>query len=226
MPRKKRSLKNPYCKRSRLKKHEFEALVNTYFAEITGLQTRKDTQFGYALIAWTKGRGKGYKRLSLQAISYYFKKMGQCIWERFVLEWNPEFENLDVFNDLLSLIYEEKEAVSSHYKEFYNSLNKSPLFINAHKIKRSIVFYLLSSRSKVIKGFKKDSFYLEFSRIFFLCLTMSNEDIKFISIYDSTLPEERDTLPDNPFEGKQFLPLNVSVRASRFFLDTLKQNPM
>jgi hypothetical protein len=45
------------------------------------------------------------------------------------------------------------------------------------------MFYLLSSRSKAIKGFKKNKFYLEFSRIFFICAVIDANEIKLPSIY-------------------------------------------
>jgi hypothetical protein len=45
------------------------------------------------------------------------------------------------------------------------------------------MFYLLSRRSKVIRGFKEGKFYLEFSRVFFICAVIDMENIELPTIY-------------------------------------------
>ena len=140
MPRKEWISKNPYCKRSKLTKQEFETLSFYYFTEVNFGYTRRDC---YILFCDTFSENK--KTLSHQAFGRYFEKISQYIWDNFIIEPHPLFLEEDVFDDLLEMLYGKSEKISS-YKGLYNSLDEFPLYINADNIAGSLMFYLLQKR--------------------------------------------------------------------------------
>ncbi|GAB6906261.1 hypothetical protein JCM12296A_20960 [Desulfosarcina cetonica] len=158
-------------------------MVYYYFAEVIEKFPRDKIRYLFTMTSWLKEEERTQDPPTRQAISRNFDKIGQYIWDSFIVDLHPSFKEEDVFDDLLDLIYEKITAISS-YIEFYNSLNDFPLYVNSENITGSMFFYLLSSRSKAIRGYKKDKFYLEFSRAFFICAAIDTNKTKLSSIYD------------------------------------------
>lgn len=52
-------------------------------------------------------------------------------------------------------------------------------------LKSSLLFYLLWKRSKIVKGFKRDKFYLEVSRGLYICSVIELNKISLQSIYSA-----------------------------------------
>lgn len=91
------------------------------------------------------------KIISKQALGNYFGQIGQYIWDKIIYIVYPEIQEENVSDELLDLLYEKTGKVSSKI----NFLESSPLKINKNNIEGSLLFYLFSNRSKVIKGYKK-----------------------------------------------------------------------
>ena len=205
MPRKEWIPRNPYCKKSKLTESDFKTLSFYYFTEVIFGYTRKD-----CYILFCDKHSEDTESLSHQAFGRYFEKISQYIWDRFVVDLHPSFLEEDVFDDLLGMLYGNIDKISS-YKELYNSLDDFPLYINADNIAGSLMFYLLQKRSKVIRGFKKEKFYLEFSRVYFLCSAIKKMQLPLKSIYAAT---DRDKIA------------KICWASSRYLLNFLKKNPM
>lgn len=184
MPRRERVQKNPYLKRSRLDKRQFEALVYYYFAEVLHSYSRDECRMRFTV---TIGGAKGQriKILTRQSIGRYFERISQYIWDICIADRFQPFLEKNAFDDLLGLIYGKKQKLSSHRK-LYEAFEFLDMNGNADNITNTFFFFLLSERSKAIRGFKKDKFYLEFSRVFFICLAIYTSDFKFQSIYSAT----------------------------------------
>lgn len=185
MPMKGVVIKNPYCKRSKLTKKQFENLVYYYFAEIIDQIPRDKIRYLFMMTDWSREEERTQRPFTRQAIGSNFDKISQYIWDTKIVNSNPLFQEEDVFDDLLDLIYEKKEEddVSSKYLELYIGLGNLSYNPNKDIFISSLMFHLLSSRSKAIKGFNDKKFYLEFSRIVFICLTIDALKIKLPSIY-------------------------------------------
>lgn len=121
-------------------------------------------------------------KLSKKSINSYFNKMSQYIWDRFVVGLHPMYQEKGVFDDLLGMIYERKNSISS--RELTSEIFKHfPFFIIDNRVASSLMFYLLSRRSKVVRGFARSTFHLEFSRVFFVCVCVELTDVELRSIY-------------------------------------------
>lgn len=159
-------------------------LVYFYFWELNHQYTRGWVWYYYSRTKDANFEHAGY-RLSKQGIGRYFHKLGQYIWDNFIVDLHPALREEDVFDELLDLIYGRIHIISS-YRELYDSFNNFPLYTNADKIMNSLFFYLLSTRSRGIRGFKREKFYLEFSRVYFICKTIEETQTKFRSVYELT----------------------------------------
>lgn len=151
------------------------------------------------------------KPISKESLNNYFNKMGQYIWERSIVDLHPSFKEKDVFNDLIDLIYGKIDKINSYRNLFYEFLSGFPLFINENNIIRSFMFFLLSNRSKVTRGFSNDTFYLEFSRVYFICEVIKKFKIKKRSIY---IMEEADKLDE------------IAFTSMVYFVSKLLEDPM
>ncbi len=180
MPRKEWVPQNPYCRRSKLDEDEFNDVMASYFLELLQSHTRDYFREYTANTSWQTWHRQ--KLPTRQAIGRYYEKISQYIWERFIVCHNPIFEKEDAFDELIDLVYEKTNKISN-YDELYHSFNDFPFYIKKDKITRSLMFHLLSSRSKIIRGFKREVFYLEFSRVFFMCAVIETLNIEFQSIY-------------------------------------------
>lgn len=79
------------------------------------------------------------------------------------------------------------------------------------KISRTLMFHLLSQRSKKVRGFKKDSFYLEFSRIFFIRFELFRMNYNPLSLYS--------------INDREAIKL-INIRVRRRFMSFLTHYPM
>ncbi len=93
------------------------------------------------------------KPITIKSFNSNFSRIGQCIWERFIVGLHSSFQEEDVFDDLIDLIYGKTEQISSHQDLYFNFLGNYPLFLTEENIFRSMMFHLLSKRSKVTRGF-------------------------------------------------------------------------
>jgi len=164
MPRKKWDQKNPYCRRSKLSKEAFEKLILFYFMEVTSGCSRSSC-------VQLLGAGQGGVKLSRQSMSKYFDRIGQYIWDNMILPTDPLYQDITVLDELLDFVYGKIDEVSEKHNIAYKYLDDLP--VNAKDfdipVQRTLMFHLLLKRSKALKGFPKNQFYLEFSRIFFIC---------------------------------------------------------
>lgn len=151
------------------------------------------------------------KPVTIESIGSNFNKMGKYIWENFIVDLHPLFRKEDVFDGLIDLIYEKTNKISSYQVLFYEFLNSFPLYINEENIEHSQMFYLLSKRSKVTRGFKKETFYLEFSRIYFICEVIEKYKIKLQKLSSVEDVEKLD---------------EIVFAATMYFLSKLIENPM
>ncbi len=151
------------------------------------------------------------KPISKESFNNYFNRIGQCIWERFIVGLHPSFQEEDVFDDLMDFIYQKIDKISSYRELFFNFLSGYPLYLNEKKIIRSLMFHLLENRSKVTRGFSKDTFYLEFSRVYFICEVIEKYKVN------------RQSLDSVKEVGKMD---EIVFKATIFLLSKLVENPM
>ncbi len=88
-----------------------------------------------------------------------------------IVTTDPLYKNKDVLDELLQYMYGEIDEISSRYNVAYKFLESTPVKVKAPNIRvqRTLMYYLLEKRSKALKGFPKGKFYLEFSRVFYVC---------------------------------------------------------
>jgi len=233
MPRKKWVLKNALWKGSKLNDFQFNILVHCYFYEVTHNITRKMALLYYLTVApVTLGTDRidlmfiGDK-LSKQTMGKYFSKFGQHIWDNFFLTDCPELDGKsDIFDDLLDLIYGKIDELPNTQNILHQQIDLLlSYFEDNSNFTSSLMFHLLRNRSKVIKGYKKDTFYLELSRVTWVCFAIhfmkENRGIDYSSIY---------SVNDKEFEG-YFSPgggvtmaFEISEMATRLFLGSLYRN--
>lgn len=200
MPRKSWPLKNQYCKRCKLTEEEFERLVENYFREATTgakreyyiYPDRRRTKNYHEMLRKSWATGTNYRetpigRITRQVSGRYYKKLGDYIWNNFVVKGCAGYENEGIFDDLISLIYGGDYTDSFEECELYKCLQKGPFYINKKKpLINSLLFYLLLNRTRMAKGIKKEHFYLEFSRIYFICAISKDTKVNLSSIYTAT----------------------------------------
>jgi hypothetical protein len=151
------------------------------------------------------------KPISKEAFNTYFNRIGQCVWDRFIVPLHPSFQEEDVFDDLLGMIYEKAEKIVLYQELFYEALDAPPLHINKRNLSSSLMFHLISNRSKVVRGFKRETFHLEFSRVFFICEIIDRYNVKTKSIYSTEEVEKLD---------------EIVFKATMLFLSELSESPM
>ena len=151
------------------------------------------------------------KPLSIESFSDNFNRIGQCIWDRFIVGLHPLFQEDDVFDDFIDLIYDKKNKISSYREFYYDFLNSFPLYLNEKHIFHSQMFDLLSKRSKVTRGFKKDTFYLEFSRVYFICEVIEKYDVRLKKLNSVKDVEKMD---------------EIVFKATVYLLSKLLESPM
>lgn len=72
------------------------------------------------------------------------------------------------------MIYGKTDKVSFRYDIVRRFLETIPLTVKETEIpvQRTLLFHLLLGRSKATMGFPRERFYLEFSRVFFVCAVL------------------------------------------------------
>lgn len=164
MPRKQWEQKNPYCWRSKLTKEAFERLVYNYFMEVAagGNRNKYVHQMKSGMNAFP---------ITRQTMSRYFDMIGQYIWDNMILPTDPLYADEDALDPLLEFVYGNVDEVPEKYNVIYKYLDDLP--VNSKDldlpVQRTLMFHLLLQRSKALRGYSRKHFYLEFSRIFFMC---------------------------------------------------------
>ena len=179
MPRTHWVPKNPYCRRSKLTKDSFEKLVHMYFMEVINNRTRSQC------VEMLKWGADGFD-ITRQSMSKYFDKIGQLIWDNFIMPTDPLYKSDDVLDELLDFVYGKINKVSHRHNIAYKFLEDSPRNIKDPNtpVQRTLMFHLLLERTKVIRGYPENQFYLEFSRAFFICSSLEASGINVKSNYE------------------------------------------
>ena len=240
MPRRKWTPKNPYCRNSRLDQKCFEKLVECYIHEAFSF-SREYSYLLFKALVYTENKAevRGFLEQELSSSSSsetefrnniitqhsfnkYFEKIGNHLWRTFVDPKSALFQKRETaFEELLDLIYEKIDKISNS-SELFDFLVGTPLKINKDNISRSLMFHLLSQRSKVTRGFITDRFYLEFIRVFFICRVILTIKLQLKSIYSIIWPPLSPTknYPDDVEI------VRIQAAAESTLLDFLKKFPM
>lgn len=207
MPRKQWISKNPYCRNSRLDKSSFEKIVDSYIHEAFSF-SRYSSYLLFLALLHTEDRAEVKRILkeltslssseltsrenviTQRSFNNYFERIGNHLWSAFVDPKSDFAQHQETaFDELLDLIYEKTDKVSDSI-ELFSFFGSSPLNIKQSNIASSLLFYLLYQRSKVVRGFAKEKFYLEFIRIFFICTVIEKIQVDLKSIYSITWPPQ------------------------------------
>ncbi len=172
MPRKQWDQKNPYCRRSKLTKEAFEHVVLHYFIEVTSGRTRD------VYVQQLKSGANGFS-ITRQTLSRYFDMIGQYIWDNMIVPTDPEYEDKHALDPLLDFVYGKIERLPRNYNLLYRYMDDFPVKAKHPDlpVQRTLMFHLLLQRSKTLRGFSKKQFYLEFSRIFFMCFVVEQKGL-------------------------------------------------
>ena len=240
MPRKEWVPKNPYCRNSRLDERSFEKLVDCYIHEAFSF-SREYSYLLFNALAHTEDRAEARKFLEQKlelvhssgsefrssiitkhSFNKYFEKIGNHLWRTFVNPKSELFQKRETaFDELLELIYEKIDKIFNS-PELFDFFNESPLNINRDNIASSLMFYLLSQRSRVMRGFITDRFYLEFIRIYFICRVVKTIKLGLKSIYSIIWPPLSFT--ENYPDDVEIV--RIQAAAKVILLDFLKECPM
>lgn len=117
-----------------------------------------------------------------KTVNNYFKRLSQYLWDKFVENLSPEHLKEDAFDDILNLLHGKIDQLPDD--KIFNML----LIVLSPKedkknVAKSIMYHLLSNRSKAIKGFKKETFHLEYIRAYFICSVIKTSNIQLNSLY-------------------------------------------
>ena len=139
----------------------------TYFMEVTSGRTR-DTY-----VQQLKSGANGFS-ITRQTLSRYFDMIGQYIWDNMIVPTDPEYEDKHALDPLLDFIYAKIDCLPEKYSIIYRYMDDLPVKPKHPDlpVQRTLMFHLLLQRSKTLRGFSKKQFYLEFSRIFFMCVVV------------------------------------------------------
>ena len=167
VPRKQWDQKNPYCFRSKLTKEAFEHLAFTYFMEVTSGGNRSK------YVHHLKSGANGFS-ITRQTLSKYFDMIGQYIWDNMIVPTHSKYKEKNVLDPLMDFVYGKIEHLPQEYNILYKYMDDMPAKSEDPDlpVQRTLMFHLLLQRSKTLRGFQKRQFYLEFSRIFFMCLVV------------------------------------------------------
>lgn len=240
MPRKYWVPKNPYCRNSRLDEKCFEKLVDCYIHEVFS-SSRKENYLLFKVLVSTENKSEvrgilerdltslhpsdpAFKnnKITLHSFNKYFEKIGDHLWRCFVDPKSELFQKREAaFEELLDLIYEKTDKIYNS-SELFDFIGSSPLGLNKENIIGSLMFYLLSERSKVVRGFIKEKFYLEFIRMYFVCRVIKTTKVGLKSIYSIVWPPLSYT--ENYPDDVEIV--RIQAAAKVVLLDFLKECPM
>jgi len=104
---------------------------------------------------------------------------------------DPIYKGKNVLDELLQYMYGEIDEISSRYNVAYKFLESTPVKVMTPNIRaqRTLMYFLLERRSKMLKGFPKGKFYLEFSRVFYVCMMVQGLGVN-VKIHDSFFKKE------------------------------------
>lgn len=179
-----RPAKNPYCRRSKLSREQFEKIAYFYFLEITNGWSR------HACMDMLKAGDEGAK-LSRQSISLYFDAIGDFLWEHVVVASDPRFADKTRLDNLLAYLYAKKSRTLSNPYDLVEMFLRSvpierivPKDGKAKEFLKNVLIELLDRRSSVTRGFSDDQFHREVARAGFVCVALEARGVKLKSIED------------------------------------------
>lgn len=183
MPRTLWEAKNPYCRRSKLTKAQFEKVTYFYFLEITNGWSRHAC--AELLLAGEEG-----SKLSRQSISLYFDAIGDFLWEHVVAAADPHYRDKTRLDGLFAYIYGPADTLTEPYDLVEAFLRSVPLpetkagSGKKDNFQRNLLIELLKRRSDVTRGFAGDQFHREVARAVFVCAAIEARGMKLKSIED------------------------------------------
>lgn len=105
------------------------------------------------------------------------------IWDNMIIPTDPSLRNGEEIEKLRLFLYErtEKTNVNEGVIAKYFQDISTEAYDHAEPFMRSLMYHLLLTRSKKARGFSKKTFYLEFSRVFFICAVAKGKSMKFVN---------------------------------------------
>lgn len=176
MPRPYWEAKNPYCRRSKLTKAQFEKVSYFYFLEATnGWSRHACAEF---LMAGEEG-----SKLSRQSISLYFDAIGDFLWEHIVVAADPLYADKTRLEGLFAYLYDSADTLTEPY-DLVETFLRSAQIENStpEDFHRNVLILLLKKRSDVTRGFADDQFHREVARAVFVCAAVEARGVKLTSI--------------------------------------------
>lgn len=210
MPRTTWEAKNPYCRRSKLTKEQFETVSYFYFLEITAGMSR------HACVEMLLAGEEGSK-LSRQSISLYFDAIGDFLWEHVIVASDPRTADKTRLDGLFAYLYGPAATLTESYDFVETFLRSVPLERSASrpsapdKFQRDVLIELLKKRSNVTRGLAGDQFHREVARAVFVCATIEARGLRLTSVKDFfTYPRVKE----------------IARLAWTILLDTLERHPL
>ncbi len=210
MPRPYWEAKNPYCRRSKLTKAQFEKVSYFYFLEVTAGMSRHAC--ADMILAGEEG-----SKLSRQSISLYFDAIGDFLWEHVIVASDPRYADTTRLGGLFAYLYGPAATLTDPYDFVETFLRSVPLEClesrssEPEKFQRNVLIQLLKQRSNVTRGFAGDQFHREVARAVFVCTAIEARGVKLKHVKDiGTNPRIKE----------------IARLAWTILLDTLKRHPL
>lgn len=210
MPRPYWEAKNPYCRRSKLTKEQFEKVSYFYFLEVTAGMSRHAC--ADMLLAGEEG-----SKLSRQSISIYFDAIGDFLWEHVVVAADPRYKDKTRLDGLFAYLYGSADTLTEPYDFVETFLRSVPLERpktssgEPDEFLRNVLIQLLKQRSNVTRGFAGDQFHREVARAVFICAAIEARGMKLTHVKDFfTYPRIKE----------------IARLAWTILLDTLERHPL
>lgn len=178
MPRPYWEAKNPYCRRSKLTKEQFEKVSYFYFLEVTAGMSRHAC--ADMLLA-----GEDGSKLSRQSISLYFDAIGDFLWEHVVVAADPRYKDKTRLDGLFAYLYGSADTLTEPYDVVEAFLRSAQIENAAPKnFQRNVLILLLKRRSNVTRGVADDKFHREVARAVFVCAAIEARGMNLVSTED------------------------------------------
>lgn len=178
MPRPYWEAKNPYCRRSKLTKEQFEKVSYFYFLEVTAGMSRHAC--ADMLLAGEEG-----SKLSRQSISLYFDAIGDFLWAHVVVAADPRYKDKTRLDGLFAYLYGSADTLTEPYDLVEAFLRSAQIENSAPRyFQRNVLILLLKKRSNVTRGVADDQFYREVARAVFVCAAIEASGLQLTSDKD------------------------------------------
>lgn len=178
MPRTLWEAKNPYCRRSKLTKAQFEKVSYFYFLEVTNGWSRHAC--AELLLAGEEG-----SKLSRQSISLYFDAIGDFLWEHVVVAADPRYADKTRLDGLFAYLYGPADTLDDPYDLVEAFLRSAQIERSTPKdFQRNVLILLLKKRSAVTRGVADDQFHREVARAVFVCAAIEARGIELRATED------------------------------------------